>query len=118
MRVKPAEVLDARKSAGLTQAQAARLVHLSSGLRWSEYERGERSPDPARWELFLLLTNQHPRLRVVSSSFAEALQSPLVLLDRSDTHADHAGGPRRGACRARSASQVRTACGIVVDGLL
>lgn len=90
--VKPAEVLDARKSAGLTQAQAAGLVHLSSGLRWSEYERGERSPDPARWELFLLLTNQHPRLRVVSATFAEALQSPLVLLDRSFSHADHAGG--------------------------
>lgn len=69
----PDQVLSARLRAGLTQAQAAYLVHLSSAVRWSEYERGVRQIDPARWELFLLLTNQHPRLRAVSISFAEAL---------------------------------------------
>jgi len=59
------DVRKAREAAGLTQAQAAALVHLSSAIRWSEYERGIRNIDPARWEFFLLLTNQHPSLRVV-----------------------------------------------------
>lgn len=69
------QVRAARVRAGLTQDQAAYLVHLSSGIRWSEYERGIRNIDQARWELFLLLTEQHPRLRVVSIPFAEALVS-------------------------------------------
>lgn len=73
--IAPDQVLSARLRAGLTQAQAAYLVHLSSAVRWSEYERGVRHIDPARWELFLLLTEQHPRLRVVSIPFAEALAS-------------------------------------------
>lgn len=62
----PAEILQARTAAGLSQSSAATLVHLSSGLRWSEYERGVRNIDPARWELFLLLTGQHPRLSVIA----------------------------------------------------
>ncbi len=62
----PAEILQARTAAGLSQAQAASLVHLGSAVRWSEYERGVRVIDPARWELFQLLTGQHPRLSVVA----------------------------------------------------
>lgn len=62
----PAEILQARTAAGLSQSAAAALVHLSSGLRWSEYERGVRNIDPARWELFLLLTGQHPRFAVIA----------------------------------------------------
>lgn len=64
----PTEILKARQAAGLSQSAAAALVHLSSGLRWSEYERGVRNIDPARWELFLLLTCQHPRLSVIAKS--------------------------------------------------
>lgn len=73
--IAPDQVRAARLRAGLTQEQAAYLVHLSSAVRWSEYERGVRQIDPARWELFLLLTNQHSRLRAVSIPFAEALVS-------------------------------------------
>ena len=62
----PAEILKARHTAGLSQSAAAALVHLGSGMRWSEYERGTRNIDPARWELFLLLTDQHPRLSVIA----------------------------------------------------
>lgn len=59
----PQVVLAARQAAGLSQAQAAELVGLSDKARWSEYERGSRSPDAARWALFLLATGQHPTLQ-------------------------------------------------------
>lgn len=56
----PAAVLAARTAAGLDQPGAAALAGLGSGTRWSEYERGVRSIDAARWALFLLATGQHP----------------------------------------------------------
>jgi transcriptional regulator with XRE-family HTH domain len=54
----PAEILSARKSAGLTQAQAAAMVGLGSHVRWSEYERGVERISYQTWQLFLLLTRQ------------------------------------------------------------
>lgn len=60
----PEAVLAARQSAGLSQAQAAELVGLGDKARWSEYERGARAPDAARWALFLLATGQHPTLQI------------------------------------------------------
>ena len=54
------EVLAARLASGLTQIEAAAAVHLRSFSRWSEYERGERNMDSARYELFLIKTGQHP----------------------------------------------------------
>jgi DNA-binding XRE family transcriptional regulator len=53
-----------RLKAGLTQAQAADLAGLASRSRWVEYENGIRSPDSARWELFLLKTGLHPKLEI------------------------------------------------------
>lgn len=50
----PEEVTAARAAAGLTQKEAAELVHLGSGVRWAEYENGARNIDVARWELFRL----------------------------------------------------------------
>jgi len=64
----PTEIRAARKAAGLTQAQAAKLVGLSSRFRWAEYESESASnhqPDPARWMCFLLLTDQHPYWKLV-----------------------------------------------------
>lgn len=52
----PEAVRAARAAAGLTQAAAAALVHLGEAMRWSEYERGVRTIDTARWELFLVKT--------------------------------------------------------------
>ena len=49
-----AKIRAARKHAGLTQAQAAALVHLGAQSRWAEYENGTRTIDLARWELFLI----------------------------------------------------------------
>ena len=46
------DVRAARKSAGLTQEQAAQVI---SGTRraWQEWEGGRRNMPPAKWELFL-----------------------------------------------------------------
>lgn len=53
------QVMTARQAAGLTQAQAAEMVHLGSHVRWSEYERGLVIMDSARWELFLIKVGRH-----------------------------------------------------------
>lgn len=46
----PAEIRAWREAAGLTQTEAARLVH--AGLRtWQQWEAGERRMHPAFWEL-------------------------------------------------------------------
>lgn len=60
----PADILAARTRAGLSQAEAAALVHRTERKRWSEWERGERSMQEAVWELFLMKTNQHPNFTV------------------------------------------------------
>lgn len=49
----PQDVRAAREAAGLTQAQAAALVH--SALRsWQQWEAGDRQMHPALWELFTI----------------------------------------------------------------
>ena len=67
------EVAAARKRAGLTQAQAARLVGSLASRQpyrtWQSYEVGDKHPGGrqipmATWALFLLLTHQHPTLKV------------------------------------------------------
>lgn len=62
--VPTAEVIAAhRQLTGLTQAEAAALVYLGDGTRWSEYERGVRAIEASRWELFLIKTGQHRMYR-------------------------------------------------------
>ena len=53
----PADVKSARISAGLTQKQAAGLIHKKL-LAWQRYESGDRAMDAAYWELFLIKTGQ------------------------------------------------------------
>ena len=55
----------ARRRARLTQAEAATLIYLGKASRWAEYETGLRRPDPARFDLFMLLTDTHPIYRLV-----------------------------------------------------
>lgn len=50
---KPAEIREARKKAGMSQAQAARLVHVNERL-WRYWEAGTHRMPAASWELFLL----------------------------------------------------------------
>jgi putative transcriptional regulator len=47
----PSEIRAAREAAGLTQTEAAALVYKTCRA-WQLYESGERSMDPAYWELF------------------------------------------------------------------
>ena len=54
----PAEIKEVRTRAGLTQQQAAALVHRADGARWREWEGGKYGVDLAVWELFLLKTGQ------------------------------------------------------------
>lgn len=69
----PEEVREARERVGLTQTQAAWLVSsaVTAGYKtWAGYEqpvgaRNHRAIPLAVWELFLLLTGQHPTMRVV-----------------------------------------------------
>lgn len=69
----PDEVRIARELAGLTQTEAAGLVSAANRAAyktWSGYEqplgnRNHRSIPLAAWELFLLLTNQHPDYEVI-----------------------------------------------------
>lgn len=47
----PVDIRAARKAVGLTQTEAARMVH--GTLRaWQEWEAGNRQMHPGLWELF------------------------------------------------------------------
>jgi putative transcriptional regulator len=57
MNPTPDQIREARIKAGLTQSKAAERVHMTlSG--WQRAEYGNRKLDLARWELFLIKTNQ------------------------------------------------------------
>lgn len=75
---KAAAIKAARRAAGLTQKAAALLVQLGANNRWSEYERGVRVMEVARWELFLLLTHQHPTLRLEAFDLGQRLRDIVV----------------------------------------
>lgn len=69
----PEQVKIARLRAGLSQAQAAALVSSASSAprrSWGGYEKtdgvNKRTIPLATWELFLLLTDQHPMMKAVS----------------------------------------------------
>ena len=51
------EVRQARQAAGLTQTQAAELLHTSCRV-WQQWEAGDRKMHPAFFELFLLKSGQ------------------------------------------------------------
>lgn len=57
-RPTPEQVKLARQCAGLTQEQAAAVVHRIGRSRWSEWETGKRQMQDDAWELFLLKTGQ------------------------------------------------------------
>ncbi|MES1979571.1 MAG: helix-turn-helix domain-containing protein [Pseudomonadota bacterium] len=49
------EIRTARSKSGLTQTEAAALIH-STMRAWQEWEAGNRRMHPAFWELFRLKT--------------------------------------------------------------
>jgi hypothetical protein len=79
----PQAVLSARLAAGHSQAHAAALVGLGGAKRWCEYERGQRAPDPARWALYLLATDQHPAMRAPRRRGKAALVADPAAVEKS-----------------------------------
>jgi hypothetical protein len=84
----PAAIRQARDNAGLSQTQAAKLISAactSPYRTWQSYEAlahtaNHRSIPLASWEMFLLLTDQHPRFIITARTGQEvsALEAPLV----------------------------------------
>ena len=65
-RPAPESIRAARVAAGLTQAEAAAVVHRPSYRTWQDWERGVARMPPDAWELFLLKTGQHPKVLMFS----------------------------------------------------
>lgn len=61
----PENIRSIREAAGLSQEQAAKLVHMSDRFSWSKLERGAHPMEAARWELFLVKTGFHDAYRPV-----------------------------------------------------
>ncbi len=59
----PENVLQARKTLGMTQTEAGAVLGSHNSV-WRKYELGTRQMSAQLWELFLLKTNQHPTLRL------------------------------------------------------
>lgn len=57
----PEMIRAARVAAGLTQAEAAAVVHRPSYRTWQDWERGRSKMPLDAWELFLLKTGQLPK---------------------------------------------------------
>ena len=56
----PAQIREARESAGLSKTAAAALIYYARGT-WAQWESGIRAMHPAMWERFLIKTNQHEK---------------------------------------------------------
>lgn len=59
------EVKRARDQAGHTQQQAIETIGGRHAKEWSGWERGDRVMSLNTWKIYLLLTDQHPKLRVL-----------------------------------------------------
>lgn len=57
--ITPTEIRTARESAGLTQQQAATVVHVGTNT-WRHWEAGRSPIHPGLWELFLIKTGKIP----------------------------------------------------------
>lgn len=61
----PAEIRAAREAAGHTQTAAAGVIH--GTLRaWQDWEAGARRMPASAWELYRLMTGQHPEFVVTA----------------------------------------------------
>lgn len=66
MDMKPTkeQVKEARLKAGLTQKQAAEVLKIPHTRTWQYWEAGTNAMSESDYELFLLLTDQHPVYRL------------------------------------------------------
>jgi putative transcriptional regulator len=61
----PAQILAAREAAGITQTEAAALLHTSCRV-WQQWEAGDRRMHPAFFELFQVKVKGPAELRRVT----------------------------------------------------
>lgn len=61
----PEQIKEVRWHVGMKQREMASLLDLSNRQLISDYEKGKKSPNPQTWTLWLLLTGQHPSLKVI-----------------------------------------------------
>jgi putative transcriptional regulator len=74
---RPDALRSARENAGLSQTDAAALVHAS--LRgWQQWEAGDRRMHPAMWELFEIKTALDARNQKSGSEVSPGAASSLV----------------------------------------
>ena len=66
----PDAVKAAREAAGLSSVAAGQLLGKRDRGAWSKYECGRMELSRADFALFLLLTQQHPSLKVVQKEGA------------------------------------------------
>lgn len=74
----PEQIRAARNALGITQEQAAALVHRKGKMGWYSWESGRRVMCPAIWELFLIKSLAY---RKDPGGLKQALQSYTVLAD-------------------------------------
>lgn len=58
----PLQIKQARKDAGLTQTNAAKLIYAECRT-WQHWEKGDRAMHPAIFELFLIKNNVQEKHR-------------------------------------------------------
>lgn len=54
----PSQIRESRLSAGLTQAEAAKIMHAASYRTWQAWEYGVNPMPPAKWALWEMLTKK------------------------------------------------------------
>lgn len=66
----PKDIFSARKSLGLTQAEASKIIHVSTRT-WQQWESGERKIHQAFWELFVIKTGYKKKEIKMKQIFTE-----------------------------------------------
>lgn len=66
----PIKIKKLRRKLGLTQEQAAEVIHISK-VTWQQWEAGKRKIHPAFWELFNLKTNMEFESKQMKEIFSE-----------------------------------------------
>ena len=66
----PEDIISARKSIGLTQAEASKIIHVSIRT-WQQWESGERKMHRAFWELFVIKTGYKKQVNKMKQIFTE-----------------------------------------------
>lgn len=94
----PEEIKAARSAAGLTQTEAAALVH-STLSAWQRWEQGERRMPPGLWELFGIKTGLSLRADIKKEKAMENLLDTIIKENpglAGETHRVHLAGIARG----------------------